>query len=311
MSVFANYLKRLRSNRGLTQQQVIDYLSENDTSFRSLDITTYSRWERGVTTPKISKQILVARIYKDDIKVLIDDKLSFKDAEEIFLKEYIGPTQDPYQLGKERVTLYEGFFPIDKKTSSNIISFHKNFLQLDVNDNLFKNHNVAFSKAETITGHLCGHLLYTFIPINYPDELLDLELQKSNNVFKKLDKRQTQGLSLFFISDYSPIPEFRLAIFLHTVELLKENIDIKYFITNCYHEEILQLYDQFTEYEVISKGKPVRKGGVKLFGKRYSYVRLKFKTENYLSAKPFLYLITHAKSKLEALRRNMSSKTNL
>ena len=61
MSVFANYLKRLRSNRGLTQQQVIDYLSENDTSFRSLDITTYSRWERGVTTPKISKQILVEK----------------------------------------------------------------------------------------------------------------------------------------------------------------------------------------------------------------------------------------------------------
>ncbi|WP_028486818.1 helix-turn-helix domain-containing protein [Thiomicrorhabdus chilensis] len=56
MISFNEYIKCCRQKLGLTQTRIVEELIKHNASFTGLDITTYSRWERGVTTPKYQRK---------------------------------------------------------------------------------------------------------------------------------------------------------------------------------------------------------------------------------------------------------------
>lgn len=61
MFQFHDYLRTCREEQSITQAELVDELMKYDECFKSLDATTLSRWERGVSKPSLSKQTSIAR----------------------------------------------------------------------------------------------------------------------------------------------------------------------------------------------------------------------------------------------------------
>ncbi len=53
---FSNYLTMCREQMGFTQSELVEKLVDLQLGFGGLDTTTFSRWERGVSKPSLSKQ---------------------------------------------------------------------------------------------------------------------------------------------------------------------------------------------------------------------------------------------------------------
>ena len=63
---FNSYLKLCREEEQLTQDQLVQQLYSYDTeSFESLDTSALSKWERGVTQPKIAKQARILNYFQE------------------------------------------------------------------------------------------------------------------------------------------------------------------------------------------------------------------------------------------------------
>jgi transcriptional regulator with XRE-family HTH domain len=62
---FREFFKLCREENGMTQEELVHalYLFD-DTLFRGLDTTTVSKWERGITQPKLSKQIRIIEFFQ-------------------------------------------------------------------------------------------------------------------------------------------------------------------------------------------------------------------------------------------------------
>ena len=62
---FNEYLKQCRENSQLTQEQLVNDLYSFDIdSFRGLDTTTLSKWERSVIKPKLSRQVKIIQYFQ-------------------------------------------------------------------------------------------------------------------------------------------------------------------------------------------------------------------------------------------------------
>jgi len=62
---FNDYLLTCREENDITQEKLVQELYSFDDSFAGLDINTYSRWERGVTQPSSSKQLLILKLFQN------------------------------------------------------------------------------------------------------------------------------------------------------------------------------------------------------------------------------------------------------
>ncbi|CAE6910382.1 Helix-turn-helix XRE-family like proteins [Vibrio sp. B1ASS3] len=290
---FAKYLQKMRQSNELTQQQVIEYLAVYDVCFEKLDITTFSRWERGATAPKLSKQLLLARAFGDDITLLIDSSTDKDEAKAIVLDELVGPALYPYWQGEKESTTYESPLPTDDIYAlAKLQAFHERYLGVDISEELLQNENLILRTTKDSNGHLLGHRLYTFVPFNTPDE----QLSPSNLIhcpFVTLEKNDGAPVNMYTISGFNPLPEVRLAGLINLIDVLRENPEIKFFITNCHKQANYVLYDTHTDCEIIGKGELTNEGGVKVFGRRYKYVRLKVKVETLLATKTITKLLPY------------------
>lgn len=291
-TTFSEYLQRLREKYELTQQEMIERLIMFDESFEKLDITTYSRWERGATVPKLTKQIMVARAFKEDMAVLVESLLNEGDAKIQAMGSFLGAVDYPYWLGD-----YEFTPNLHIKSSTilaRILAFHRNYLSLDISTELLLHKNIKLDVHEDAAGYLIGHLLHTFTPLNSSSEEHDME-RLTDIALLDLENNNGEPINIYIISSYSSVPDFRLSVLLHVIDLCKKHPEIKYLITNCHQQRNYNIYDMHTECEVIGKGPLIEEGGVKVFGKRYSYVRLKIKAETILSAKVNTHLIPYGR----------------
>jgi len=62
---FHDYIKKCREENSLTQEQLIDKLYLHNTTFKSLDTVTLSRWERNITQPSIDKKLKIIKFFSD------------------------------------------------------------------------------------------------------------------------------------------------------------------------------------------------------------------------------------------------------
>lgn len=289
MSVpFSQYLQDMRNNNNFTQQQVIDHLLGVDIAFAKLDITTYSRWERGITAPKLAKQLMVVRAFGGDITELMpaatDNSKSVLESE-----SGINDIDAPYAIGEKLVANTLSPSAASSQLISRILSFTKHYLGLEVSQELLANPNIMLSTITDETGYLLAHALYSFVPIDTPDDKLEPACNK-DFPFTTLENSQGQALSLYAISAYSSLPSTRLAQLMNILYIMKKNPEVKYFIFNCHKHSAYSLYEAYTEVEILSKGERVNKGGVKIFGKSYRYVRVKITAESLLASKILSHL---------------------
>ena len=62
---FSEYLRSCREKSDLTQEQIVHHLYSYDiVNFEALDTSTLSKWERGITQPKASKQVSIIKYFQ-------------------------------------------------------------------------------------------------------------------------------------------------------------------------------------------------------------------------------------------------------
>ncbi len=86
---FNEYLKSCRVNCELTQEQLMQELYiYNIDNFKSLETTTISKWERGVTKPKLAKQVNIIKYFQEKTHTALPcwDNYSTNEAEELICK---------------------------------------------------------------------------------------------------------------------------------------------------------------------------------------------------------------------------------
>ncbi len=64
---FSDFLKTQRKEYHLSQLQMINKLALHNDLFSDLTVVTYSRWERGVSTPPLVKMLNIAKVFNLDI----------------------------------------------------------------------------------------------------------------------------------------------------------------------------------------------------------------------------------------------------
>ncbi|PQJ84265.1 helix-turn-helix transcriptional regulator, partial [Aliivibrio sifiae] len=90
-NLFEQILKKYRLKSGITQEFMVDLLSNNSSNLKKLDNVTFSRWERGITIPPFRKQIEIYRLLGvDPIDEIIelDIELPNVDAKDYFISDY-------------------------------------------------------------------------------------------------------------------------------------------------------------------------------------------------------------------------------
>jgi transcriptional regulator with XRE-family HTH domain len=69
---FNEYLRLCREHHHLTQEQLVhDLYSHDMDSFKSLDTSTLSKWERSVTQPKATKQVSIIKYFQNKTGVVL------------------------------------------------------------------------------------------------------------------------------------------------------------------------------------------------------------------------------------------------
>lgn len=280
---FSGYLKHIRNDMQLTQQQLIEKLIEHSTNFTTLDLTTYSRWERGVTTPKLSKQIHIARLLGYDPRPLIDPNSEISLKKQLMFKQAKQTRVNPYGNFSSLTSNLEKYLAQSPKIYEQLNTFHRQHMGLDLNVESLDGEKILISYFCDSTGKMEAHLLYGFIPTKRKIRQLD-----PNNLtackFVNFKESTNTPLDMYVISGYSKILEPRMFTIAFIVDTLLKNSNIQNLYINCHNQFFYNLYEANLESEITFKGNKVLFGGVKAFGRNYSFVQIKTTPESILAA---------------------------
>ena len=283
---FSSYLQMIRDEKNLTQQHLLELLVKSNDAFSKLDLTTLSRWERGVTTPKLEKQLLVARLLDSDVAMLINPDVHIPKTKLHMVDKVRYKTLNPYSADK---TLFKmtTFTSLKEEASlcETLEVFHNDYLDIDIKKNVLADKPICMNAFFDQKGELIGHLLYGYVPIETPSKRINpnnlsdcpfIELESINN---------HKDAKLCIISAYSSLSIPRMVIILTILSILRQNSHLKAAYINCHDQDAFNLYDANTDCRIITKGKTLPFGGVKVFGHRYKYVQLQISSESILASK--------------------------
>jgi transcriptional regulator with XRE-family HTH domain len=146
---FGEYLKDCRHRLGLTQEQLVHALYVHDTdSFASLDISTISKWERGVTKPKLAKQVSAIRYFQtlsgDAFPCLADREKEKREIEicEVGMQNLLGSSKELILKFPAGATEHEDLYVSHLRNLDTMDQI------IDINLDLDKNFNQNLSKLQ-------------------------------------------------------------------------------------------------------------------------------------------------------------------
>ncbi|MDD9158209.1 transcriptional regulator [Aliivibrio sp. S4TY2] len=138
--LFEQILKKYRIRSGITQEFMVDLLSNNSPKLHKLDNVTFSRWERGITIPPFRKQIEVYQLLEvDPIDELIElgIELPVIDSNEYFVTDQYMGSIDEFSL-----------YLLDRNNISDIDLFLSDIQIIVTNDLYLKRLIEAFQITE-------------------------------------------------------------------------------------------------------------------------------------------------------------------
>ncbi|MEZ9292452.1 helix-turn-helix transcriptional regulator [Vibrio lentus] len=301
---FSQYLQDFRKRTNLTQQEVLEHLISSDSSFSKLDLTTFSRWERGITTPKLSKQLLAARVLGSDIATLIDPETDAPDKKKHLFDLVKNRTLSPYQANTQNfVTRHYSSLINEPEICRNLITFHSDYLAMNMKADILQKSNLQLQAFLDSSGSLIGHLLYGFNTSDTPTKLLDPENLSECPFIETIELLNTP-LNLYIVSSYSSLSAPRMALILMILDALRQHPEVKYLYVNCHDQEGYSLYEANADCEIIAKGRHLPFGGVKVYGKHYRYIQLKINAESILASKVVSDLVPFTKEYIHGLIGN-------
>lgn len=113
---FNEYLRSCREHNQLTQEQLVyDLYSHDIDSFEGLDTSTLSKWERGITKPKATKQVSIIKYFQNKTGDVLPcwNNYSIDEAEKLICKVGISNL-----IGKSKKHIYD--FPSDRMSVDDI-----------------------------------------------------------------------------------------------------------------------------------------------------------------------------------------------
>lgn len=303
---FAEFLERVRTDRDFTQQEMVDLLIGSVDELSKLDLTTFSRWERGVTSPKLSKQLLIARTINEDIVQLIDPEVEAKAKNQRHFEKMTNRILHPYTKTPKTFSHYYHCSLVEQHSLCEQLSgFHLDYMGISVDAADIQQSKMVLNTFSDSSNMLIGHLLYGFVPIEQPASSLNPN-QLSASPFIEQEKSVEQPIDMYVVSTFGSLPAPRMVCVLLMLDTLCQNNHIKHLVLNCHDQEAYALFETSTDCQLMSKGDEVPFGGVKVFGKNYKYAQIKIKTESILALKVMSNLIPFAKEYIQNL---LESKT--
>lgn len=301
---FAKFLEYVRTDRDLTQQEMVELLSSSEHELSKLDLTTFSRWERGVTSPKLSKQLLIARLMDEDVIQLIDPEAKAKEKNKRHFEKMTSRIFYPYTKAPKTFSYnHHGSLLEQQSLCQQLSGFHKDYMGISINAKDIQKCELVVNTFSDSTGLLVGHLLYGFVPTNLKVDSLSPDLL-STCPFVDNDKSLEQDVDMYVVSTYGSLPAPRMISTLLMLDILCLNTRVKNLVINCHTQEAYSIFETSTECEILAKGSEVPFGGVKVFGKNYRYVQLRIKAETILALKVISGLIPFAREYIHELLGN-------
>lgn len=250
--MFGDYLKELRLSLGLTQSELAVKLNLADQEFRSLDVVTLSRWERGKTKPTLAKCLRILRCLQIDLSdfyELIPNPNETKLADEFIklrfdnrMMELSLLSYEAYQ--KPRISLVTEL-PLllkhDDKILYKLKAFYKNVTHkpkglFDINLYEYQQSKRAifkrFTAQDNKADNLIGHSLSFIFESEYFDKAIhskrfDIDLSKS------VSYKNTAKLSLFDYHRHSSSFEvFRCVFVSQYINLIRHSNIQRYYFFN-------------------------------------------------------------------------------
>ncbi|RYU68409.1 XRE family transcriptional regulator [Aliivibrio finisterrensis] len=298
---FSHYLQSIRKEKKLTQQEVLELLIASDSTFAKLDLTTFSRWERGVTTPKLTKQLLITRTLGGDIAMLINPDVKRSTNKQNLIHYFNRKTLDPYSKNPNTFTTHHyDSLTEEFKLCQQLEVFHSDYLGMDIESETLRKSNLLLNSFVDQSEVMIGHFLYGFVPTDTKSTQLNPN-KLSGCLFINPNELSTVPISMYIISSYSSLSAPRMMSILMILDALRQNTEIKSLYVNCHDQDSYNLYSANTEFDIITKGPPLPYGGIKVFGKHYRYVQLKIKAENILASKVVSSLVPFTDEYIQGL----------
>lgn len=144
---FNTYLKSCREHNTLTQEELVHQLYSYDIElFEGLDTSTLSKWERGITRPKASKQVSMIKYFQKKTGIILPcwETYSVQEAEELICQ-----TGVQNLLGKNKqlvLNFPSNMMQFDDLNVYPVRHFDRMDTLLDLNIDLHKNANHPFAQ---------------------------------------------------------------------------------------------------------------------------------------------------------------------
>lgn len=281
---FKQFLKTNRLKKGLSQNNLLLELINYHESFSSLDVTTISRWERGLSKPTAKRQVLIAQFF--DVSYFNEHK--DKTAKQFSFRESdISGYSDPYSSASSNIEV------IDLKSSSRIDTesycklidtFNLNIYnqKIKISEKLIKEKHVTsafiYKSEHSIIGHffLITAKLYNDTKFDTYNELIEY-LYK----FDKPDEADTMFVPTYYSRDY----KCANYSFFQTYRAILSNKKIKRVIWFVHSKYSLDLCINQLNGRIINMCTAERKNnkGFKLRGKHVNYVAIELDAMNIAS----------------------------
>ncbi len=117
---------------------MLELLAQSDSSFDKLDLTTLSRWERGVTIPKLEKRLIIARLFSYDVATLIDPYVEIPKDKSLLLKKVLHRPVNPYVFKEDKFNLTKFDSLINNNELCKLLSiFHQSHLDVELRASIF------------------------------------------------------------------------------------------------------------------------------------------------------------------------------
>ncbi|MCH1929342.1 helix-turn-helix domain-containing protein [Shewanella sp. A25] len=275
--MFSVLIKGFRDAHALSQEDLAQMLV-SFSGRESIDVTTISRWERGVSSPSLPNQIYILR--KLGIKFPLSSVLPETSSESIIepLKHRFSRipayADKPYRNELPSFTFstsdrLESFF-----TDNELIEFNKNMYSTDFAANVGKI-NLSAIEFDSVRiyrffreKNLVGHLAYAVANTHEVIELFEGIYQTE---FKEAFETELEGKVLLVFSSYAS--DLALYIYLAKLvtSLLSEQQKIDWYLGHSFINEDWQVHKRLGS-KIIYRGEALNEGGVKIGKTRVKFV---------------------------------------
>ena len=144
---FNTYLKSCREHNALTQEELVHSLYNYDIElFEGLDTSTLSKWERGITHPKASKQVSMIKYFQKETGVVLPcwENYSIQETEHLICQAGV---QNLLGKGKQLILNFpSNIMRLDDLKIYPIRHSDRIDILLDINMDLHQNANHPFAQ---------------------------------------------------------------------------------------------------------------------------------------------------------------------